>query len=156
MDKQIQENIEAFLKQLNVQIVEYDGEVTEDTMEGYNFEHDVITMMPKNHYPNLECYYHILFHELAHWTAHSSRLDRDFVTINAKDAETNQTIEEMVAESAAYFLCNQFNVKLSFDYVGVYLVKLASDLHNEKMDALYILNEAYRESQQVCNYLLQE
>lgn len=155
MDNSKQDRIEKFIKKLGVQIIVYDGEVTEDTKEGYNHEHDVITMMPKEHYPMLECYYHILFHELAHWTGHCSRLDRDAITLTEEEAEMHMIIEEMTAESAAYFLCNMFDVKVPFDYVGVYLIKLASDLHDYKMDALYFLNEAYEEAQEIRLYLMQ-
>lgn len=153
MDIRIQERIEEFIKELGVIILVCDGEITEDTKEKYSYENDTITMLPTNAYPNLECYYHILFHELAHWTGHHTRLDRECIYTDKEAQDIDEILEEMVAECTAYGLCNFFNVNIPFDYTGIYLVKLASDIHNKKADALFFLKSACEDSQLIYNYL---
>jgi antirestriction protein ArdC len=49
-----------------------------------------------------ESYYATLAHETTHWTAHESRLSRDF---GKRFGSEGYAIEELVAELGAAFLC---------------------------------------------------
>ena len=48
-----------------------------------------------------------LFHELTHWTGHSSRLDRQ---LNARFGQKVIAAEELIAELGAAFLCAEFSI----------------------------------------------
>jgi antirestriction protein ArdC len=50
-------------------------------------------------------FYNTAFHELAHWTGHKSRLDRD---LTHRFGERAYAAEELVAELGAAFLCAEF------------------------------------------------
>jgi antirestriction protein ArdC len=50
-------------------------------------------------------FYNVLFHELTHWTAHKSRLDRD---LKNRFGSRNYAAEELIAELGAAFLCAEF------------------------------------------------
>ena len=52
-------------------------------------------------------FYGVAFHELAHWTGHKSRLDRD---MRGRFGEKAYAAEELVAELCAAFLCAEFDL----------------------------------------------
>jgi antirestriction protein ArdC len=54
-----------------------------------------------------ESYYATLLHELAHWSGHSRRLDRDLSGRFGKEA---YAMEELIAELGAAFLCSDLGV----------------------------------------------
>lgn len=54
-----------------------------------------------------ESYYATLLHELTHWTAHKSRLDRD---LSGRFGDQAYAMEELVAELGAAFLCADVGV----------------------------------------------
>jgi len=66
---------------------------------------DFITVPDFKAFRSKEGYYGASFHELAHWTGHKSRLDRNFKS----RFDTNAyAMEELVAELTAAFLCAEF------------------------------------------------
>ncbi len=68
---------------------------------------DFIGMPNKTDFESVEGYYSTLLHELAHWTGHSSRLDR--ITSTSKSNE-EYAKEELVAECGSAFLCTLLGV----------------------------------------------
>lgn len=62
---------------------------------------DVILMPPRTAFSSAAAYFATLAHELAHWTGHATRLDRDLQTRRTPLAYAR---EELVAELAAAFL----------------------------------------------------
>lgn len=56
-----------------------------------------------------ESYYSTALHELAHWTGHSSRLDRNF-SRSQRFGDEAYAGEELVAELGAAFLCAQLGI----------------------------------------------
>src|SRR5262249_18431550 len=70
---------------------------------------DTIVMPSFGLFENASAYYGTLFHELAHWTGHPSRINRDdnFRSRFGKDA---YVAEELVAELAAAFICAEFDI----------------------------------------------
>jgi antirestriction protein ArdC len=65
---------------------------------------DRVTMPEKQRFVSHEEYYSTLFHELAHSTGHSSRLDRELDTQLKPFGTPDYAKEELVAEMAAAFL----------------------------------------------------
>lgn len=73
----------------------------------YNPAADSVHMPIADAFHTTEGYYSTLFHELAHWTGHSSRLDRLVPTrFGAKD----YAYEELVAELSAVFTCGSLGL----------------------------------------------
>ena len=96
----------------------------------YSPGNDVILMPDFKTFLSPENYYCTLFHELAHSTGHSSRLNRGGFTGTA-DIE-NYSKEELVAEMGAAFLCGhteimQNTVTNSAAYIQHWLEKLSKD-----------------------------
>lgn len=56
-----------------------------------------------------EAYYSVLFHELTHWTAPESRLNRDLKNRFGSEA---YAMEELIAEFGAAFLCGHMGIAL--------------------------------------------
>ena len=73
---------------------------------------DHIQMPPYERFDSADDYYATLAHECAHWTGHTSRLDRRF---EGKPGLGNSAYarEELVAELTAAFLCADFGIKLN-------------------------------------------
>jgi len=77
-------------------------------------------------------YYSTLFHELAHATGHSSRLDRKTLTEYDGFGGQNYSREELVAEMGASFLCGMTGIETqtidnSASYVASWLQALKED-----------------------------
>jgi antirestriction protein ArdC len=68
-----------------------------------------------------------LFHELVHWTGHSSRLDRQ---LGARFGLKSKAAEELIAELGAAFLCAEFSIDGFIPhaaYIEDYLTLLKDD-----------------------------
>lgn len=77
-------------------------------------------------------YYSTLFHELAHSTGHSSRLDRKLVSQQAPFGTADYGREELVAELAAAYLCGDCGIHPAVienqtAYIAGWLGKLRKD-----------------------------
>ncbi len=57
-----------------------------------------------------EGYYSTLLHELTHWSGHEKRLDRD---MSKRFGDQGYSMEELVAELGASYLCSSLNVSNS-------------------------------------------
>ncbi len=92
---------------------------------------DVVGMPGRERFRAIEAYYSTLFHELAHATGHSSRLNRQEVTRATFFGSEEYSREELVAEFAAAFLCNHAGIDSTRDqsaaYVGSWLRALRDD-----------------------------
>jgi antirestriction protein ArdC len=66
---------------------------------------DFISMPAFGAFKGADQFYNVAFHELTHWTAHKSRLDRD---LRNRFASRSYAAEELVAELGAAFLCAEF------------------------------------------------
>lgn len=80
-----------------------------------------------------EAYYATLFHELAHSTGHSSRLDRKLDTAPAPFGSPDYSKEELVAEMAAAFLCGITGIEpATLDNAASYLQGWIDRLKGDK------------------------
>lgn len=73
----------------------------------YNWAKDFVQVPPLSRFHEVSGFYAVLLHELAHWTGHKSRLDRQFGDRFGSEA---YAFEELVAELAAAFLCADLGV----------------------------------------------
>jgi antirestriction protein ArdC len=70
-------------------------------------------------------------HELAHWTGHSSRLNR-IITTKVRFGSDDYAMEELIAELTAAFLCAELGVSSSprqdhANYIASWLKVLKND-----------------------------
>ena len=93
----------------------------------YVSSHDFISMPAFEAFKSADSFYNVTFHELAHWTGHKSRLDRD---LKHRFGERAYAAEELVAELGAAFLSAEF----SFDgdvrnagYIATWIELLKAD-----------------------------
>lgn len=67
---------------------------------------DCVYMPPMSLFRSSEDYYAAYFHELTHWTGHSSRLNRSgIISTSAKFGSETYSREELTAEMGSAFIC---------------------------------------------------
>lgn len=76
----------------------------------YSLSRDKIILPAKEQFLSKEGYYSTALHELAHWSGHPNRLNRD---LNHKFGSIGYAKEELRAEISSYLLCQK--LKLDFD-----------------------------------------
>lgn len=123
--------------------------ITTGYQPSYSPGNDTVYMPPLNHFWTSEDYYLAYFHELAHSTGHSSRLNRHF----GKKSETEKyAYEELIAEITAYMLMAKANIHTSNVETNTkaYLQGWISRLENDKQ----LLFKACNMAQKACDWVL--
>lgn len=69
---------------------------------------DRIQLPERGAFPEASSFYSTAFHELTHWSGHSSRLDRD---LRGRFRDHAYAAEELIAEIGAAFLCASLGVQ---------------------------------------------
>jgi antirestriction protein ArdC len=112
---------EEFLRSTGADIREGHGEAY------YVPSRDFISLPAFSAFRGADHFYSTVFHELTHWTAQGSRLDRD---LKNRFGSRSYAAEELVAELGAAFLCAEFG----FDgdlrhagYIGHWIELLKAD-----------------------------
>jgi antirestriction protein ArdC len=110
----------------------------------YNPAEDVVSMVPRENFINVEEYYSALYHELIHSTAHASRLNRGF--------KEDYAYEELIAEIGSVYLSGLSGImprtlKNQVSYIGTWLKMIEG---NPK-----VLLRAAAEAQKAVNYITQ-
>lgn len=135
----------------------YDGAVALVTASGADIQHqgvrayyqpgaDRIVVPAPSRFDDAASYHATVLHELAHWTGHKSRLNRD---LTGRFGSESYAAEELVAELAAAFLCVDLGIdgKLQHaEYIGSWVKVLQSDKR-----AIFT---ASRLAQEAADYLL--
>jgi antirestriction protein ArdC len=93
---------------------------------------DYVQMPKPEQFVSPEAYYATLFHELAHATGNSERLNRDTLTKVASFGDHSYSQEELVAELGAAFLCSEAGIDAavldnSASYIQSWLRRLEDD-----------------------------
>ncbi|MDE0091992.1 MAG: zincin-like metallopeptidase domain-containing protein [Oligoflexia bacterium] len=107
---------------------------------------DKILMPKKEQFKTQEAFYSTLFHELSHWTAHKSRLDRP---IQNKQGSQAYAFEELIAEISASFIC----CHLGFEYSTQHSAYIKSWLEVLKEDKQAIF-KASSKAQKATQFIL--
>jgi antirestriction protein ArdC len=112
---------------------------------------DFIQLPPLNAFRDGESYAATTAHELAHWTGHASRLDRDFFAKNLQYGTEEYAFEELVAELTSAFLCSELAItpEVREDHAA-YLSHWLDILKNDKR-AIFA---AAAQAQRAADYLL--
>jgi antirestriction protein ArdC len=88
---------------------------------------DFISMPAFEAFNEADHFYNTAFHELAHWSGHGSRLDRD---LKNRFGSRNYAAEELIAELGAAFLCAEFGFDgdvRSAGYIASWIELLKAD-----------------------------
>jgi antirestriction protein ArdC len=88
---------------------------------------DFISMPAFADFRGADHFYSTIFHEVCHWTAHASRLDRD---LKNRFGSRSYAAEELVAELGAAFLCAEFGFDRDVrnaGYIGNWIGLLKAD-----------------------------
>lgn len=112
----------------------------------YQPAEDYVQIPPSAYFPEASAWYSTLLHELAHWTGHKTRLDRQLTTRFGTEA---YAMEELVAELASAFLCAACRIdgRLQHtEYIGSWLKALRHDKR-----AIFV---ASAKAQQAADFLL--
>lgn len=97
---------------------------------GYVSAVDVVMLPAAQYFATPEAFAHTMAHELAHWTGHKSRLNRD---MGKRFGDAAYAAEELVAEMSAAFTCATFDLGSApqrddhVRYIKDWLSKLQSD-----------------------------
>lgn len=78
-----------------------------------------------------EHYYGTTFHELAHSTGHTSRLDRG-MTEPAPFGSADYSREELIAEMTAAFLCGETGIEVNISHHASYIASWLTALQNDR------------------------
>jgi antirestriction protein ArdC len=100
---------DEFLRSTGADIREGHGEAY------YVPSRDFISVPAFGAFKGADHFYGTVFHELTHWTAHRSRLDRD---LKNRFGSRNYAAEELVAELGAAFLCAEFGFDGDLRHAG--------------------------------------
>jgi antirestriction protein ArdC len=112
----------------------------------YSPSEDFVQLVPVQAFAEPLDYYRTAFHEVTHWSGHSSRLNRKF---GARFGDSAYAREELVAELGAAFVCASLGIQPTLrhaDYLGSWLKVL-------KEDNRAIFGAASRASK-ACDYIL--
>ena len=112
----------------------------------YNCLEDVICLPQREQFKGKVAYYETALHELAHWTGHSSRLNRKLQ--NAFGSE-DYVKEELIAELCSAFLCAELGFSKVITNNAAYVKGWIGAL---KKDSRYIL-KAVRNAEKAADYI---
>jgi antirestriction protein ArdC len=97
----------------------------------YNRRSDSIHLPPKDAFKDAPGYYGTALHELAHWSGHSSRLNRSTLSDSYRFGDLNYAKEELRAELASVFMAAELGVPHDpanhAAYVGSWIKALRED-----------------------------
>jgi|TARA_R110000787_G_scaffold90130_4_gene190603 antirestriction protein ArdC len=106
---------------------------------------DTITMPNKEFFHKPEGYYCTLFHEMAHSTGHSDRLDRNGIIGHHKFGSKGYAREELVAELTSAFLCSKAGIENDVvDNNAAYISNWLGALKNDKMIVYDAMKDAFK------------
>lgn len=103
---------------------------------------DRITMPPKKAFPDKAAYYGTALHELAHWTGHESRLNREGITAGHGFGTPGYAREELRAEMASVFMQAELGVPHDINRHASYVDSWISTLKNDKNELFRAAKDA--------------
>jgi antirestriction protein ArdC len=112
---------------------------------------DEITMPPKEAFPDQAAYYGTALHELAHWTGHESRLNRDGITGGHAFGSEGYAREELRAEMASVFMQAELGVPHDIERHAAYVDSWIAVLKKDKNE----LFRAAKDAGQAADYVIE-
>jgi antirestriction protein ArdC len=96
----------------------------------YNWSADEITLPNRKQFKGKVPFYNTAFHELAHWTGHETRLNRNMKGFTAD--KKAYAFEELVAELSTAFLCAWLGYESNINNNTAYIDSWLEALENDK------------------------
>ncbi|MDL5050654.1 zincin-like metallopeptidase domain-containing protein [Oscillatoria amoena NRMC-F 0135] len=94
----------------------------------YSPQNDIIQLPDLRQFKDTEHFYSVVFHELAHWTGHNTRLNRK----NGKEfGDRDYAFEELVAELASAYVCGLLGFQSKITNNAAYIKEWLKALDNE-------------------------
>ena len=114
----------------------------------YSPTDDVIRIPAPSTFHSQEDYFHTLYHELTHASGHTSRLNREGVTQQARFGSERYSKEELIAELGAAFLSNEAGIldSVRFENSAAYLGSWIQKLENDPRMIVSAASQAQRAS----------
>jgi antirestriction protein ArdC len=109
---------------------------------------DSVTMPAAKSFRSMDAYYSTLFHELAHATGASSRLNRD---MSGHFGDSAYGFEELVAQFTAAFVCAHVGIDNTTNADAAYIQGWAKALRNDRR----MIFRAATSAQRAADYILQ-
>lgn len=106
----------------------------------YNIRKDEIHLPPKENFPDQASYYGTALHELAHWTGHNSRLDRQFGAFGTQDYAR----EELRAEIASWMLSSETGIAHDPEQHAAYVKSWIKLIQEDPYEILRACRDAER------------
>ncbi|KQM63971.1 conjugal transfer protein TraC [Pedobacter sp. Leaf216] len=97
----------------------------------YHIRYDVITMPDRSQFSSSQGYYATLLHELAHWTGHPTRLERETLMTSGIEAYAK---EELRAEIASMLLGDELQIAHDPSQHAAYIESWVSILENTPVE----------------------
>jgi antirestriction protein ArdC len=143
-----QDNVEQFVGATKATI-EHDPNGASGAF--YSPSKDLINMPEKPLFHSPTDYYSTLLHELAHWSGHKSRLDRELNTSRFGDEAYG--FEELIAEFTSTFLCAHLGVHQGFrDNHAKYLKSWLRVLKNDSKALTAAASKAEQAYKFICKF----
>ena len=105
----------------------------------YRSDSDEIHLPPLNQFPDAPSYYSVALHELAHWTGHESRLDRD---MGCRFGSDKYAAEELRAELATFTFNTELGIGFDPGQHRAYLKSWIKQLENDPRLVLQVMRDA--------------
>jgi len=139
---------EEVIKQSNASIKRYNM-----TNAFYNYQRDEICIPNEKLFKGKQNELATILHELAHWTGHESRLNRE--TLKGYDHDKNRPKEELCAELASYFIGVDTGIgtdRLNRTSHAPYVKAWVKALQNDKNE----IYQAAREAEKIVRFLTKD
>ena len=112
---------------------------------------DRITLPPHGLFENADEYWSTFWHEAAHASGHSKRLNRDSITEAAPFGSAIYSVEEIVAEMTAAYLCGITGIEnRTIDNSAAYVANWLRQLRDQRK----LIIHAAAQAQRACDYIL--
>lgn len=122
--------------------------IVHDQADGafYRPRTDSIHLPPVDQFPTAADYYGTALHELAHWTGHESRLNRDLTGTFGSESYAR---EELRAELSSYLLAAEYGIPHNVERHASYVESWIGALSNDKNEIF----KASREADSMIDYI---
>lgn len=122
------------------------------TQACYSPIRDCVNVPELFRYEQPEEYYCTFFHELAHATGHSSRLNREGITGTHRYGDSVYSREELVAEMCAAFLCGHTGIEnATIENSAAYMQNWIKALRGDKKLAVIAAAQAQKAADYILN-----
>ena len=109
----------------------------------YSRSQDAIHLPQKDSFRSASDYYGTALHELAHWTGHPTRLDRQTLNESYRFGDPNYAKEELRAELTSVFLAAERGIPHNPEQHAAYVSSWISALQNDKHEIFRAAKDAH-------------